>query len=248
VEPATVSEFLKVPRVESAHFARNFIRQAVCELRFPTLLELETKAPVAFQKAIRHEYPTYERNTDISLNAAGVAQAAAHRFRSKKGKWTVTLRQSALSLETTAYDSFADFARRLKTLIGEAGKTIDSNFFTRIGLRYINALDVSQDDVDGWVQGGLVAPLVAGIYGGDVQFWQEVRGHTEIGGYLFRHGLAQNPANSAPEYVLDFDFFAEDVELVKADEVIAELHRREYDFFHWCLGPRALEHLGPSTK
>ena len=40
---------LCVPAVEPLEFERNFVRLAVCELRFPTLLELENASPVAFQ-------------------------------------------------------------------------------------------------------------------------------------------------------------------------------------------------------
>ena len=42
-------------------FERNFIKAAVCELRFPTLLEFrKTKPPVQLQRELQKEYPYYE--------------------------------------------------------------------------------------------------------------------------------------------------------------------------------------------
>jgi hypothetical protein len=36
---------LNVPPAGAMHFSRNFIRLAACELRFPTLFELEAERP-----------------------------------------------------------------------------------------------------------------------------------------------------------------------------------------------------------
>ena len=161
------------------------MRLAVCELRFPTLLELETGSPTAFQKAVRHEYPIYERATDIALNPGTVTGSTAHRFRSKSGKWTVSFRQSTLSLETTAYNSFDEFEKRLHFVVSAAAKTMDTDFYTRVGLRYVNAIEVSQDGLAGWVNDDLVGPLVQGVYGSvDLKASQEVRGKTNLGGYM----------------------------------------------------------------
>ena len=52
---------LKLPNINKIKYQSNFIRLAVCELRFPTLLELETKEPAKFQAAIRKEYPYYTK-------------------------------------------------------------------------------------------------------------------------------------------------------------------------------------------
>ncbi len=53
--PATPPKLLSVPDVGSAHYEQNFIRLAVCELRFPTLFEVEAP-PLALSKAVRKEW------------------------------------------------------------------------------------------------------------------------------------------------------------------------------------------------
>lgn len=244
----TAHRFLNVPEVEAAHFDRNFITQAVCELRFPTLFELDSpKPPLAMAQALRKEYPTYERLNDVNVGPGGVAQANVHAFRSKHGHWRVVVRTSAITLETTRYDSFKDFQARLELLLKAAEKTIDSNFFTRVGLRYINTIPFGEDDIRQWVNPELVGALGAGVYGDVQEHSQRVGGQTEVGGFLFQHGLAIDNQQQKRRYVLDFDFFSEDVPVSEAIKISSALHEQEFAMFCWALGPNAKRHLGPST-
>ena len=50
----------------AVEFERNFIRTVVCELRFPTLLEIEQRDPVGLQHALRAEFPFYEKQHSVS--------------------------------------------------------------------------------------------------------------------------------------------------------------------------------------
>jgi uncharacterized protein (TIGR04255 family) len=247
--PAPTQQPLRVPDAGRAHYARNFIRLAVCELRFPTLFELEGEhPPVAFARALRKEYPTHELLANVALNAGGLAHANAHAFRSRKGRWSVTLRAAAVSLETSLYESFDEFVTRLAFVVKAAESTIDSDFFTRVGLRYINALPCAPEVAGGWVNEALVGPLVVGTYGTVGEYWQRVQGPTRVGGYTFQHGVPIQAGEQAREYMLDFDFFKEDVAVVDALSVVKELHELEHAMFDWSLGPKAKEHLGPSTR
>jgi uncharacterized protein (TIGR04255 family) len=240
---------LSVPAASPAHYSKNFIRLAVCELRFPTLFELEgERPPVALSKAIRKEYPTHELLKNVNLNPGGVVQANAHAFRSRKARWTVTVRAAALSLETTEYDTFPEFEKRLSFVIAAATSTIDSDFFTRVGLRYVNVLPVNDPrEVGAWVNPALVAALGDGILGDVEEHWLRVRGPTSLGGYLFQHGLNTSPQVGGCEYILDFDFYREDVGVSEAVGVVRRLHELEFAMFDWSLGPKAKEYLGPST-
>src|SRR5687767_698633 len=109
-EPARV---LNPPAVPSVRYTTNFINTAVCELRFPTLLELEAVAPRAFQSSIRKDYPHYE--PQIVEQVAGEEVMREHRylFRSKDQRWTLSVKSYAISLETSKYHDFEDFFERL---------------------------------------------------------------------------------------------------------------------------------------
>ena len=240
---------LAVPLAPRAHFESNFLKQVVCEFRFPTLFELESsKPPVAFAGAIRKEYPIYELQKDIKIDTGdGTANIGnAHSFKARKGHWSLMLRAAALSLEATRYESFAAFEERIAFVLRAAERVIDSDFFTRVGLRYINNVPWQSDDPLPWMNPELTGPLTAGLFGDVDEYVQRIRGTTDVGGFLFRHRLlpALDPAKQM--YELDLDFYAEDVTVGDALATVRRLHDLEYSLFQWALGPGAKANLGPS--
>lgn len=243
----TESKSLAVPPAAASHFTKNFIRQAVCELRFPTLYEFDQlRPPVKFALALRKEYPSYNAVKDVDL-IGGSPQVHGHQFKSKKGRWTVTFRASAVSIETSNYDSFTELRERLAFIIKTAELVIDSDFFTRVGLRYINSVPYNEDDICDWINPQLVGVLGSGLYGDTKDHSARVSGSTVAGSYLFQHGLAINQDSRKREYFLDFDFSQEDVAISDTLEVVDVLHENEFSMFTWALGSTAKEYLGPSA-
>lgn len=231
-----------------AHFERNFIRTAVCELRFPTLFEIDgNEPPSSLARALRKEYPIYELQDDLNVTVSRVAKSRAHLFMSKKSRWKVSLRASAISLETSHYDSYPQFRSRLGLIMEAAKETIDSDFFTRVGLRYINAVPFNGEDIGTWINPSLVGVLSNRPTYGDIrECFQRVNGATSFGSYLFQHGLERSESGK-DHYVLDYDFFHEEVSVREAMDVVDRLHEEEYSMFSYALGERAKGYLGPST-
>jgi uncharacterized protein (TIGR04255 family) len=240
---------LSVPAVNPITYSRNFIRQAVCELRFPTLLALEQgEPPIDFQKVLRRAYPHFERKAQLVIEGTEAKPRYRYLFKSRDQHWFASLTSSTISLETTQYTEFSELHRRLRTLVDDVKELLDTSFFTRIGLRYINVLPTKDRDVKGWVNDDLVRPLTQGTYGDPVTFWQEVRGSCEKGFYSFRHGLMPDDSEARP-YVLDFDLYQENVEFGDLDKVLDELHTNGFAIFSWTLGPQALDWLNkPAPK
>jgi len=240
----TSTTHLTLPHAEPTRFAKNFLRQAVCELRFPTLFELEgERPPSSFAKALRKDYPLYQANDDLSVGVNGVDKAHLHVFASLRPGWNVTLRAASVTLETTKYDSFENFQKRLALVVRAAAEVIDSEYFTRIGLRYINVIPVGSDRVSEWLNPELVGLHSSEIFGGAVEFSGRIAGPAELGGYLLNHGLAGEVSARRKEYVIDMDFFAQDVEVGDAASVIDTLHKQEFELFSWTLGAKAREYL-----
>src|SRR5262245_23356002 len=90
---------LNVPFAEPATFERNYIRGAVCELRFPILLDVEVKPPTKLGKALRKHYPLYERGSSMNIRPGSgpVETESVHTFKSKSGAWTVTFKASSIA-------------------------------------------------------------------------------------------------------------------------------------------------------
>jgi uncharacterized protein (TIGR04255 family) len=232
-------------------FATNFIREAVCELRFPTLMSLSApRPPERFVAALRRHYPTYETMNELTVTAGESSFAGrAHQFRSVKPAWTVTLKQNAVALNTIRYSTFADFRNRVHELLSAALEVIDANFFTRIGLRYINTVRTDGPSMAGWINPALVAPLQDQGFRGISEYTGRITLSAEDGGCLLQHGIQFKPSDpqldgpAMPDYFLDVDSFRDDVPADRALTSLDGMHRQAFSMFMWALGPMAVAKL-----
>lgn len=228
-------------------FERNFIKTAVCELRFPTLLEFETKPPVQLQKELRKDYPLYESQDSVSVGPGAIGHEKRYLFKSRKREWTISFKASALAIETSDYTSFEEFLARLERLLVKSQPLLDCDFFTRVGLRYVNEIPIEDGVLLGWLRDELVAPLIHGVYGSVERFVQEVRGLTEVGRYTFRHGIAQAAKDKPESYTLDFDFYEENIQYDSVLSLVSQFNQQNFRFFHWAIGAKAFNRLGKAT-
>ena len=238
---------LNLPEVHEVEFERNFIKTTVCELRFPTLLEFETKPPVQLQKELRKDYPYYEPGQSVSVGPGVVDRETRYLFKSRKKDWAVSFKASAIALETTHYTNFAEFSQRLETLFAKSRSLLDTDFFTRVGLRYIDEIPIEDGELAGWVRDDLVTPLTQGIYGTVEHILQEVRGFTAIGRYTFRHGMVGSAQVRDKVYSLDFDLYEENVPFDSVLSMVSQFNQQSFRFFSWAIGPKARTRLGKAT-
>jgi uncharacterized protein (TIGR04255 family) len=237
-EPASV---LTLPEVERIRFEKNFIKTAVCELRFPALLEFETKPPVQLQRELREDFPNYQRQLVPIPNTQ--ESETRHILRSKKGDWLVSFKSASIALETTKYTHFEDFFEQLAMVVKKSTPLLDTDFFTRVGLRYINEIRIEDGTPEGWIRDELIS-ATKNVYGPLDRFVQEVRGLTPFGKYTFRHGIAGPEEDKRNLYTIDFDFYEENVELDRVMSLVSEFNHQSLKFFLWVIGPKVKERLG----
>jgi len=236
---------LNLPDIPVVQFQRNFIKVAACELRFPTLLEFETSPPTQLQKVLRKDYPYYEPAQSVRVSPGSFGHEMKYLFRSRKRDWVVTFHASAIILETNRYTNFGEFSNRLEMLIKQSQPLLDTDFFTRVGLRYIDEIPIEDGELSGWVRDDLVASLTAGVYGEVERYLQEVRGAAQAGNYIFKHGIRDN---NPDVYYLDFDFYEANVSSSEVIPIVGDFNQESFRFFHWALGNKALERLGESSS
>ena len=236
-------------------YQRNFLNQAVCELRFPTLMELgETRPPASLVTALRKDYPHLELANELTIGIDGVPDANnTHIFRSAKSNWTVSLKQSSISIETTAYTEYAQLKERVLKVAAAAVKVIDSDFYTRIGLRYINIIDADEDPAKGWINPELVQPLLAQRFTGIQEYAGRLQLNSDDGGCLLQHGIRhkqplRDGKTQYPEYLLDIDIFRNEVSVNDAESALDVMHSQAFDLFDWCLADKAREYLTSKGK
>jgi len=236
-------------------YKRNFLRQAVCEFRFPTLLELGgTRPPAAFVSALRKEYPHLELAKEVAINFGGEPSGPVnkHVFRSEKLTWTVSLKESAFSIETIAYTEYANLRERVMRVVGAASKIIDSDLFTRVGMRYINVIDAGADPAtEGWINPELIAPLRTAHFAGVQEYSGRLNLLAEDGGCLLQHGIKLKQSDTVneeakpewPLYLLDIDVHRTGVAVADAADALDAMHSQAFDVFDWAIGDAARDYL-----
>lgn len=234
---------LSIPHVEIATFKKNFLKEVVCELRFPTLFSLAKKDLVDVVAPIKKRLPLFVEGQEVPLATSVDARhpEPVFEFLSKDRKTRFAIRTSRLTLSTTDYEDFDDFSALLHICVASTKKLIDAGFFTRVGLRYVNAIPLAEE-LEGWINPELVRPLVTGVYGSVSKIVQEVRGAAARSGqYSFRHGIPGDA--ESPAYILDFDFFEENVEFDDLHALIKDFRHDAFDFFAWAAGPLAIAEI-----
>ncbi|WP_316367690.1 TIGR04255 family protein [Candidatus Thiodiazotropha sp. CDECU1] len=241
---------LNVPTEQSVRYNINFIQTAVCELKFPVLLELEEKPPTEFQGALRKDFPIFKKSKTVSIHVGGSTDLPlSYAFESRDKKWVVALKPDSLVIETTSYTEFADFRTKIDRILHLIGGMLDTEFFTRVGLRYINVIDLEDGEVDGWVNEKLIAPLIGGELGTLTKYVSEIHGAFSDGRYSFRHGLDSDQLDASKiRYILDFDYYDEGIDYNDALELLTKFNAQNFSFFKWALGEKALHKLGAGKQ
>jgi uncharacterized protein (TIGR04255 family) len=235
----------QLPKAEPVTYPKNLIDKVVCELRFPTVYGLQRgQPPVSLAAALRKSFPDHRSVDGVNVGPGGVAQDFGFVFTDKKQRLSVSFRASAISVEASAYRSFEELIERVTFVANAAKEVIDTEFFTRVGLRYINLLPCDESAVGDWVNPALVAPLASRVLPNVAEYSGRIASTFDGGGFLFQHGIGQAEGDK-PRYVLDYDVWAEDVPFNSLAATMQCLHELEFRLFHWSLGKAAFAHMGP---
>ena len=244
----TKKSILNVPKVASVEYSKNLIDTAVCELRFPTLLSLESLPPTILQERLRKIYPDYEvlerpeqRHTEM------FPERYLYEFSDKKNRWIVTIKSTAITLKTQAYTNFEDFIKRLEFVLESSIDIIDSDYFTRVGLRYTNHIPTGGSELKGWINDNLLSSYNEEVYGSMESNQTLVAGYTEHGRYYFRHGLTKTEDEKDIAYLLDYDHFKEYIEYDDVLTLVKNFNETNFSFFQWSIGPKTINIMGKSN-
>ena len=147
--------------------------EVICQLRFPTILSINTTEPADFQEAIRADFPLYSRRQDVTPpkvtltngNVSKVEQQPAvinYTFLSEDNRWKINLTKDFISLSTLQYTSWEEFARHLDKPLAAFIKLYKPAYFQRVGLRYVNIFSRSKLGLEGIKWADLISPAYIG--------------------------------------------------------------------------------------
>jgi len=247
-------------------YERSPLVEVICQVRFPTILRIQTTLPVEFQEAIRERFPLFEQSVgqsipDLPPEVARMINplvrpdgGVAYTFAAEDGQERVSLSSSSLSMNTGRYtrweDFWAAFEVPLKVLVDQYSPA----FYVRVGLRYMDAICRSDVGLTDRPWSALLAPHILGeLQLPEIeQHVQEVNRQVrwkfpgETGGIFFRHGLGKKQGRDETCYVIDFDLYTDQkVEVADASSVLRSFNRRAGKAFRWCLTEDLHLALGP---
>lgn len=153
-------------------YRSNPLGEVICQLRFPEILTIGANVPVAFQEAIRDEYPQYSSRKETpapkitgtpgNLSLENQPATINYQFVSADGVWRVNLTSTFISLACSRYTCWEDFAGKLDKPLAAFIKLYKPAYFERVGLRYLNFISRKALALDGIPFRDLIAPYYLG--------------------------------------------------------------------------------------
>ena len=158
---------------ERVIYAKRQLVEVICQLRFPEILKIDVSEPADFQERIRRDYPQYEKKIEQlppqMVNGKPVPQGTVnnYQFVSAEGQWRVSLTKGFIALSTYGYTRWEEFAKRLDRILAAFIQAYQPAYFSRVGLRYINAFRKAELGLENAQWREPIQPGYLGLMGDD---------------------------------------------------------------------------------
>ena len=153
-------------------YRANQLGEVICQLRFPEILTIGVNPPVAFQEAIRKDFPQYSARKETpapkltgapgNFSVENQPATINYQFVSADGVWRVNLTSTFISLACSRYTCWEDFAKKLDKPLVAFIKTYQPAYFERVGLRYLNFISRKALNLEGTPFSELITPCYLG--------------------------------------------------------------------------------------
>lgn len=247
---------IDIPRIEHEVFANPPLKVMLGQVRFPTVLRIaDIGSLVPFQEAIRHQFPTFRQEQQITLMVVpqgpqGPTVQQAFRFITGDGAWSMLLTPDAVTLEAdvaAGYTSYDQFVDRFRLVWGAIVGHFAPDRILRQGLRYVDHIEGDRPAPE-WasvINSALLGPVVERFGAAISQTASELRLSRDDGVLVFKHGMLPLGPDARMGYLLDFDYFNEepsdDTSLEAVMGRFGGYHETLSRLFRWCVTDTALE-------
>ena len=246
------------------------LAEVICQLRFPEILAIGAGAPVAFQEAIRKEFPQFLRRQEVpapkitgvpgNMTLQNQPAVVNYQFSSADGAWRVNLTGRFISLACTRYTGWEEFAGKLDKPLAAFIQLYKPAYFERVGLRYLNFFSRSALGLEGVPFSELIASCYLGPLGEEdvaqddvlrcsVDTELKLRGGCRVklhaGPGLIKRGGQQDPE---VKFVFDQDLYMPgQLPLNLAVGALQTLHSQADALFRGAITRRLHEAMGPEA-
>jgi len=262
-----VGKEMPFPESKRVVYEHNPLVQVICQLRFPTILQISSQEPAAFQNKLRSEYPLYTRvdrraafPKEISDLLAHLAvsvppEGVTHKFLTEDSTRFISLADDFLAITEEKYHRWEAFREEIKLSKGAVEEIYTPAFYSRIGLRYRDVIDRAALGLAAEPWDSLVNPSLIGVLGA-AEVRDQVQGiNAEAlvrldqipGGFVrIRHGLTKPAQDGHEAYQVDVDCFTEERGASEdVSGVLNAFNRVAGNLFRWAITPRLRDALNP---
>lgn len=254
---------MELPARERAYYAASPLAEVIAQIRFPPQLALQEQGPVELQKAFSEHYPYLEtRNTfAFQFQVEGSAEPSrlaaptgmvAWDFWDRDKKTKITVASDFLAVSTSAYTQWEDFKKHIEVSVKSFMGIYSPPLFTRIGLRYQNAIRAGELKINKVSPANLFARELLGTYAMSAFKSKGYESFTNLetaqGSDLNLRFVAAIDQDAGRTYVIDTDVFTDTPIKADADAAIEKLdtfHSDASHIFRWCIKDRLHKALGP---
>jgi uncharacterized protein (TIGR04255 family) len=253
------------PPSDRVIYSKNPLKEVICQLRFPTILEIGSEPPALFQKKIRATYPLYEKGeAPLPKEIAEIlaqfpipkpSEGISHKFLTADSNRFISLASGFVALTDHKYQQWGQFRRELVLAQTSLEEVYQPTFYSRIGLRYRNVIDkeeigLGNEPWDSLLNSPLIGLLGASNIGGHVRTIQTEASikidEDEVPGDLQPYGMALDPfPGRKPVYVIDVDLYTNERSSGNDVSLLDRFNRIVGNLFRWAISPKLHQALEP---
>jgi len=259
------------PERKRVVYKKNPLDRVVCQLRFPPILKIDAEVPANFQERIRKEFPIFSEAAELKLEFPSAVQGAVspemmeklvqpairnYEFASDDGTWKVNLTRSFIALTTTKYTRWEEFKSKFELPLSSFIEIYSPDYFTRVGLRYIDLVkrsvlglaDVAWDDLlQPYVIGMLSTPEVGNSIQ-DFESKNEIKLEDGESTARIITKLFELPESGEICFIFDSDFFSQSkINVEQAIDKLDYFNLRSSRLIQWCITGRLHDAMEPEN-
>lgn len=246
------------------------------QIRFPPLPDLDdVNPPRDVAAALRERYPILSGNPAfVHVDVAGdhaKQRARGSRLMNRSRTLSLTLSSDAIAVETSRYERYEWFAEQVEWVLHQVHKSAPIPAVTRLGLRYIDEIEIDGiDDLDDWRPWIHEDLLAGGLFEGyrtTEYLAQAVLQVDTFRRMTIRYGRIGQPvvdpngvlrienSPTGPYFLLDIDSYWEpsedefrEFDAREVGEVCLALHEPIHDIFERATTSALRERFGPEEQ
>ena len=230
-------------------YLKNPLVEVIFQLRFPTILNINSQPPVEFQERIREYYPFYTEQTEnqeeyvispqLGPQITNRSNSKNHNFISADKKYKINLTPSFISIPTKDYTQWEDFRSHIERVIPIFEEIYKPSFYIRIGLRYVDIINREELGLSGSSWNELINPQLLGMMtpeheSGTKSFKSQIDYTTDYINILSRAHFELVTVNDNKDlsFLIDCDYYSmEMTKLADMKDVAENLHNASTNVF-----------------